>query len=270
MNSVCKKNGCNLFLVAAIRSEVVNAIESSGKEINKIMSDFSTPIIWHQSGGSLNDHPILKIIIKRLRATENIHGLSYDDDSQSLWNRYFPQKVQNESTEKYILHLTWYRPRDVIRLLNIARIQSPNETSFSHKVFDAIRKTYSTESWTELTEELRAIYKEEEIDGIKRILYGIKNPFYFKDLKEHIDDVKEMYRSVDALMEKHKLGEILSNLYRVGLIGNSGEKFRFAHRGDDDILLDKEIMIHRALWQSLSIERNSSLYEKRKQRYNKC
>lgn len=255
-NMVCKKNKFNVHLIAAIRSEVLTAVESSGKEINKIINDFATPIIWHQSGGNISNHPILQIIIKRLKATEKFYKMNLDSSSEAIWRRYFPENIQNENTEKYILHLTWYRPRDVIRLLNIARQQYPKAPNFSHQVFDGIKKNYSSESWTELSEELRAIYREEEIDGIKRLFYGIKNPFYFNYLSNHVNSIKEMYSNVEQLLNNHKLGEILSNAYRVGLIGNSGNKYRWAHRGDDEILLEKQMMLHRALWASLSIERN--------------
>jgi Cdc6-like AAA superfamily ATPase len=255
-NIICKKNNFQVFLIAAIRSEVLTAVESSGKEINKIISDFATPIIWHQSGGNISNHPILQIIVKRLKASEKFYDLNLNDSSEAIWRRYFPETIQNEKTEKYILHLTWYRPRDVIRLLNIAQNQYPKATNFSHQVFDGIKKSYSGESWTELSEELRAIYREEEIDGIKRLFYGINNPFYYNYLNRHVNTIKEMYTNVELLLSNHKLGEILSNAYRVGLIGNSGKKYRFAHRGDDEILLEKQMMLHRALWASLSIEHN--------------
>lgn len=258
-NVICRKNRYNVKIISAIRSEVLTAVESSGKEINKIISDFGTPIIWHQSGGNIANHPILQIIVKRIAASEKFYGLNLDGSNEAIWNRYFPEFIQNELTHRYILHSTWYRPRDVIRMLNLAKTQHTRSTKFSQQVFDDIRKHYSTESWVELSEELRAIYSEEEISGIKRLFYGIKNPFYFNDIKNHVDTIREMYSDVDKLITRHKLGEILSNIYRVGLLGNTGEKVRFAHRGDDDILLEKQIMVHRALWSALSIEHNKGL-----------
>ncbi|WP_153464250.1 P-loop ATPase, Sll1717 family [Sediminibacillus terrae] len=261
-NIKCRKKRYNIYIISAIRSEVLTAVESSGKEINKIISDFGTPIVWHQSGGNISNHPILQIILKRILASEKIHDLNLDDSYEAIWNRYFPTKIQNEETPRYILHLTWYRPRDVIRLLNLAQKQHPKATKFTHQVFDDVRKHYSTESWVELSEELRAIYNEREISGIKRMIYGIKNPFTFNNIRKHAESIREMYSEVDVLLERHKIGEILSYAYRVGLLGNTGEKVRFAHRGDDEILLEKTIMIHRALWASLSIEHNTQKLQK--------
>ncbi|AXM87803.1 hypothetical protein CI793_04800 [Anoxybacillus ayderensis] len=265
LNIVSRKKGFNLHFISAIRSEVLTAVESSGKEINKIISDFGTNIVWHQSGGNIFSHPILQIITKRLAASERFHGIECNQSTGEIWNRYFPQLIQSQPTGKYILHLTWYRPRDVVRLLNLAKSQHPKKNQFTHQVFDSIRKSYSSESWTELTEELRTIYSEEEIEGIKRMFYGINSPFTYKWLQEHVKKSKEMYAGVDKLLTNHKLGEVLSNLYRVGLLGNTGEKIRFAHRGDDEILLEKKIMVHTALWPFLSISRHS----KKNQNYNR-
>lgn len=256
INTLCNNHNFKIRFISAIRSEVLTAVESSGKEINKIISDFGTPIVWHYSGGDITNHPILQIIVKRISASEKYHCANLDNSSEAIWNRYFPKQIQKKSTPLYILHLTWYRPRDVIRLLNLAKTQYPNETKFTHEVFDNTRKLYSTESWLELSEELRAIYTETEIDSIKRILYGFKNPFTYNDIKLHIESLKDMYDGVNDLLERYRVGEILSNLYRVGVLGNTGKKVRFAHRGDDEILLDKFITIHRALWSYLSIEYN--------------
>lgn len=268
LNLVCRKKGFNLHFISAIRSEVLTAVESSGKEINKIISDFGTNIVWHQSGGNIFSHPILQIITKRLTASERFHGIECNQSPSEIWNRYFPKLIQNKPVEKYILHLTWYRPRDVVRLLNLAKNQHPKQNRFTHQVFDSIRKSYSSESWIELSEELRTIYSEEEIEGIKRMFYGINSPFTYKWLQEHVKKSKEMYAVVDKLLKDHKLGEILSNLYRVGLLGNTGEKIRFAHRGDDEILLEKKIMVHQALWPFLSIGRHSKKNQNYSRRIN--
>src|SRR5690606_16214865 len=157
-------------------------------------------------------------------------------------------------TNEYILHRTWYRPRDIIRLLTIAQQQFPNEPSFSHAVFDAIAKEYSTQSWIEHAEELRAILSEQEIDGIKKLLTSITCPFTFHEFLTVCDNKKLLYSDVEALFSKRKPADILSLLYRVGLIGNTGTKVRYSFRGDDELLLENNMKIHDPLWNYLSIE----------------
>lgn len=75
------------------------------------------------------------------------------------------------------------------------------------------------------------------------------------------DEKRKMYSDIDVLLNKFKLGDVLSVLYRIGIIGNTGERIRYAFRGDDDILLDKKMKVHDPLWNYLAIEYHSSTGE---------
>ncbi|KOY13886.1 P-loop ATPase, Sll1717 family [Paenibacillus xylanivorans] len=253
-NTLCKESSKNIKIICAVRSEVLSAISSSGKEINKPVSSFGVPVIWHQSGGDILKHPILKILVQRIISSESV----YNEKTRTpieVWNKWFPDKVQSTRVTDYILHRTWYRPRDIIRLLTLAQNQFPSETKFSHKVFDGIRKQYSIDSWTEMAEELRATYNQEEIDGIRRLLYGYKPYFIYKDFQVRSEELSITYDSIKILLDNHRLSNIVIHLFRIGIIGNVSKdgKNRWAFRGDDEVILEKRLAIHRALWQYLSV-----------------
>ncbi|MBN2836876.1 MAG: hypothetical protein JXR48_18115 [Candidatus Delongbacteria bacterium] len=264
INNLCRKNGYPIFFLTAIRSEVLTSISASGKELNKIVSDFGVTLNWHQAGGSIYNHPLLKIINKKIQASEKDLDMEITESIQELWEKYFTKNYQNKPIHEYILHQTWYRPRDIVRMLSIAQQQFPYETKFSHTVFDAIRKEYSVQSWVEHAEELRAKHTEEEIEGIKKLFYGTECPFTLHEITMVSDQKRKMYTEVDNLLEKYRLGDILSILYKIGIIGNTGERVRYAFRGDDDILLDKKMKIHDPLWNFLSIEYNDNNIESNK------
>lgn len=256
INTLCRQRFFNIKLICAIRSEVMSIIAASGKEINKPVGSFGAPIIWHHPGGDIIEHPILNVLLKRIVSSEEDYGDSKTrQDLWEIWNRWFPKLVQDTPTTQYILHHTWYRPRDIVRMLTLAQSQFPKETFFKHSVFDSIRKQYSADSWVEMTEELRAAYKEAEIDGIRRIFYGYKPYFTFEELYDRIENLKAVYDAVNVLMENRKLTNVLIHLYKIGIIGNINEdrKHRWAHRGDDEILLEQTIVVHRALWKYLSL-----------------
>lgn len=258
LNTISKSKGFGICLIGAIRSEVLTAVASLGKEINKPTSDFGIPIYWHQSGGDISTHPILKILIKRINSSELCHDAQMQSSDNEIWDSYFPKYVQETPTPTYILHQTWYRPRDVIRLLTLAQKHYPTKTSFDHQVFDAIRKQYSTESWTELSEELKALFNDNEMEGIKRLFYGFKANFSYAEISIRAKKNRTMYGELDALLDKHQLPFILSKLYKIGFIGNVSDArrkshYRFSHRGDDEILMDKDFTIHRGLRSYLSI-----------------
>lgn len=254
INNLCRKNKYPVYFLTAIRSEVLTAIPASGKELNKIVTDFGITLNWHQAGGSVANHPLLQIINKKIQTSEKSSNLPMTESVEELWKKYFTRSYQNKPIYQYILHQTWYRPRDIVRMLSIAQQQFPHEAKFSHTVFDAIRKEYSIQSWVEHTEELRAKYTEQEIEGVKKLFYGIECPFSLHEITIVSDNRRKIYTEVDELLTKYRLGDILSTLYKIGLVGNTGERVRFAFRGDDDILLDKKMKIHDPLWNYLSIE----------------
>lgn len=257
LNNVSKKNKFDLHIIGAIRSEVLTAVSSFGKEINKPTSDFGISIIWHQAGGDISTHPILKILAKRIESSEYFYDLP-KHELDEIWDKYFPKYIQNIQIQNYILHQTWYRPRDVIRLMTIAQKYFPNKTDFDQQVFDTIRKQYSTDSWIELSEELKTSFKNDEIEGIKRLFYGFKPNFSLGELKNHIDLICKNYPEVNNLLDKHTLESILSKLYKIGFVGNVTEErtrshYRFNYRGDDEILIEKDFTVHRGLRPYFSI-----------------
>lgn len=258
LNSLSRSKGYNIYLITAIRSEVLTSIQSSGKEINKPILDFGISLKWQQSGGNLKSHPLLKIITKKIQSAEKNAHFEKISSEDEIWKKYFPEQINSKSSQEYILHRTWYRPRDIIRLLTIAQEQFPNDTSFSHSIFDAIAKEYSTQSWIEHAEELRATYSETEIEGIKKILTAAKCPFVFQEFQQICQIKKELYSDVENLLNKHKPADILCVLYRIGLIGNTGVRIRYSFRGDDELVLENNMKIHDPLWNYLSIENKTA------------
>ncbi|MBG2765275.1 hypothetical protein I4566_15995 [Proteus mirabilis] len=112
-----------------------------------------------------------------------------------------------------------------------------------------------------MTEELKAIYKSEEINGIKNILYGYTQVSTIQEISSHAESVAQSYPDTRKLLDKRLIAEILVDLYRIGVIGNYSnesqtgkKKFRFSFRGDDDILLHQKFYIHNALKAHLSID----------------
>lgn len=252
INAICKSQSLNVCLYCAIRSEVQNSVSALGKEINKPLTDFGSEIHWHRTDLDEKSQPLLYIIDQRLRqAVPNKPGAA----QVTVWQHFFPRLVKNRTPQEYILHHSWYRPRDVVRLLKAAQDQYPNETTFSYSVLNAIRKKYSTASWIEVTEELKTTYKADEIEAIKRLLYGFKKIFSLSELKKRIEDISGLYAEIPKLMQTHKPEKILSDLYRAGVVGNisTDGRYRFSFRGDDEILLEHKCVVHTALHAHLSV-----------------
>ena len=253
MNEIFKSAGFKLAIVAAIRDEVVVAISSAGREINKAVDDYGVSLRWQQAGGNLEKHPLIQMISQKIAASDKT--ISCD----GVWRKYFPQKINNLPCQEYILRQTWYRPRDIIRFLGIAQKNYPNAERFEQYMFEAIAKDYSSESWVELTEELLSVFSPADMEALKKILTGFYSPFSATDFSNRMQQLGSIYEDVALFGQSKKIGDVLYVLYRVGVIGNTGKRVRFFCRGDNDFDITKFIKIHDPLWNFLSITRNINL-----------
>lgn len=255
INASCKEKGFPLCLYAAVRSEVLVSVSSLGKEINKPIADFGSLIIWNRPGLSAEQQPLLTIIEKRINNARKEHNLPVLNQ-QSLWSEYFPSLIHDKNPQIYILHNSWYRPRDVIRLLLTVQDQYPEDTSFNIQGLEAVRKIYSSAAWVELTEELKTKYKPSEINGIKYIFYGFKQVCTLSEISYQAEKVAVDHEETKDLLGRINIKEILKDLYRIGIIGNidkKNNKMRFSFRGDDEIIFGDNIFVHNALKSHLSI-----------------
>lgn len=251
VNEIFKKKSLRLGVVAAIRDEVLSVISSAGREINKSIDDFGVSLRWQQAGGDVAKHPLIQMISQKIAASDK--SISYDE----VWDKYFPKTINKLSCQEYILRQTWYRPRDIVRLLGIIQKQFPNKECFEQYMFESISKDYSKESWVELTEELLSIFQHDDLAAIKMVLTGFFSPFRASDFQKRIEELSKIYSNVSNFQDKHKIGDVLQILYRVGIIGNTGARIRYFCRGDNDFDITKQIKIHNPLWNYLSITRNN-------------
>lgn len=265
-NKELRKKQYNIFIISSVRSEVLNAVSSTGKEINKIIEDFGVNISWHQACNDLKEHPLIKIIVKRIELSEKKFGVM--ERNRNMWEKYFAPNIQKIPTESYILWNSWYRPRDVVRFFKIAQEKYPNEEKFSQVVFDAIRKTYSEKCWVECIEELKAKYSADKIDSIFRLLLGYQKIFTLQQFKSRWRSQSELYSMISDSIKENEIPRVLEDLYSSGIIGNCytldakntgglkrrNGRIRFSFRGDDSLLLDKSMMVHNALHSYLALD----------------
>ncbi|CCY10575.1 uncharacterized protein BN789_00314 [Clostridium sp. CAG:81] len=245
LNKISKSQGYNVKIYASIRSDVLDSALSSGYEINKCIEDFGVTIEWFQKGGNYTDNPLLKIVETKIHASEIAQNVP---ESEDVWKKYFDDRINNIEVRKYILNYSWYRPRDIIRMLLLVQDQCQyGETKINQEKFDRALREYSNLMWNELKEEMALKYSPDDIRAIKRILNGINVPFTFMSLNTRIDTYASMYDYVDAFRKKTKIPEFLEQLFEWGLIGNSGERMVFKFLGYKEIDISKPMIIHTPL-----------------------
>lgn len=244
LSEISKMHCYNVYFIASIRNEIHKEAAAKGFEINKPIRDFGSHIDWSQKGGNIKEHPLLKMLQKRIEYSESISNCRSDHD---VWDEYFLQHVgrNNISIFNYILDQTWYRPRDIIRLFSIISEKHGNKNFADQEVFDGIRQTYSEEAWGEFEEVLTAKYSDKEVIGIRHALTGLSLPFSVKDFESQISGKIETFSEIEELQKnRRKPQQILRDLYDIGVIGNFGDFPRFVFRGDVDINPIAPLTIH--------------------------
>lgn len=244
LNKICIQKCYNIHIIASVRSEVINSVQSAGFEINKCIEDYGITVDWFQKGGDYRDNPLLKIIENKIRVSEKINGF---EPSKDVWKTYFEELIQGVEVRKYILNNTWYRPRDIVRLMSLLQYQDTPGNRFTQKSFDGAQQEYSNKMWNELSEELILSYSANDLKAIKNFFNRIELPFTYEYLCKRASELGKIYPNIKAFFEKVPMTDFLEKMFELGTIGNTGKRMVFYFLGDQDIALGEPMVIHNPL-----------------------
>ncbi|MEA5040323.1 MAG: hypothetical protein VB086_10855 [Clostridiaceae bacterium] len=251
-----KNKNFHTKIICGFRTEIMHAINTQiiSKEINKTIGGFEVPLKWNYNNTNSIEHPIMKILLRRIQIAEHNNGHDYSEIE--IYNKWFPEKsIEGQNLVSFILNNTWNKPRDIVRLLMVAQDSIKGTSSkFTRDVFDACLKDYSKKSLEEIREEMLATYSSDKIEEILNPLKGYRVTFTKEELMKHLEDNYE-----DSIF-LHKLGQVLKDLYRLGIIGNYShvsDSYHWQHKGDEGPLYSNEwqLQIHRALWGAMLISK---------------
>ena len=256
VNDKFRMRGSRFHTIAAVRSEVIDNMGSLGQEVDRLVHDRGFHISWHHANRSVN-HPLLQIISKKLNYSEKLYKLTPSIDAI---DSYFSKYVHGQTIDAFLLDKSFYKPRDIIWRLSIAQKLFPKEHKFTDTVLHETETEYSSKLWDEIRYELSATYSETEIDGIEGVLSGGSASFELSAIEARFENYTKFSHALSQLLARRSVREMLSDLYRLGAIGNSFRvgsagtdvKNRWAFRGDPNLLADKRMVIHPALLKRLS------------------
>lgn len=257
INTAFSKAQVPLNVLAAVRSEVIDSMGALGQEVDRLVHDRGFHISWHHANRSLR-HPLIQMVSRKLLASEQAAGIATDG---SVFGRYFPNFVNGESIDVFLLDRSFYKPRDIVWRLSLAQRFFPDETIFSAKVLHDTEVEYSSKLWDEVRYELSATYSELEIDAIEGAISGGSVAFEYEQIEAVFSRRSEISSVLRSLLQKRTVADILKDLYRLGAIGNSYRagttgnvpRSRWSFRGDPVLLIEKRMVIHSALVKRLSV-----------------
>lgn len=254
-------------IVCSIRTEVINSINKfiPAKELNKATSGYEKVLSWNYNNTTAYQHPIFQVLLKRIELAELKNGNTFSSQEE-LFKKWFPMPINERNPVEEIITMTWYKPRDIVRLIIAAQNSiASNAENFSQDLYTSLTEEYSSESLKEVKEELNILYTPEEMEEIISLFRGFNAVFSLQDLKNRITN-----NYLGTIWET-KLNSILSDLYRVGFLGNlewSSGTNAWQHRGNDGPVFNDDwgFVVHRALRKTLLV---SGKQDKQKRRIPK-
>lgn len=246
-----------LNILAAVRSEVLDTMGALGQEVDRLVHDRGFHISWHHTARSMG-HPLLEMINRKLVASEKAAGHLTD---ANLISKYFTASVNGASLDVFLLDSSFYKPRDIVWRLSLAQKFFPNETVFSDKILRDTEVEYSKKLWDEVRYELSASYSDLAINAIEGALSGGPIAFEYDEIEDRFHKRAKTSRALEELLQKKSMADILTDLYRLGAIGNSFRagstasvfRSRWSFRGDPVLLDHKRMVVHSALVKRLSL-----------------
>ena len=249
-NQLFLETSTDVFLIAAVRSEVLFSMKSHGQEIERAVHDRGVTLSWHHHSRSI-DHPLLNVIRSKLKAS----GVAGDDVLLKL----MPKKISDRNIDQVLLDSSFFKPRDLVWRFTLIQDAFPNKDFISEQMFNSVETTYSQKMWSEIEYELSATYSAEQVAAIKMILSGFWRYFTLDQLLEHMQAQAKISINVAKFRDSKDISELLHNLYRLGAIGNDfrldergrRRQNRWIFRNEPDLLINKQMALNSALWRTL-------------------
>lgn len=260
-------------LICSVRLEIVNAINRfiQSNQLHKIMQGYDERLIWEHTNTNSFAHPIIGILLKKIQNAEAKQS-HFEITQADIIKKWFEPIVYNTHICSYILDNTWHKPRDIVRLLLSAQAKgSKNFSVFNQSTFDTFMPTYSKQCLVEIQEEMRALYKADEIECIFNCLQGFKVIFSFEEISQR---AKTLYPNSVLANETYT---VLNDMYRIGVIGNylnRNHSPRWEYKEQYKLIIDDpwKIIIHPALRIELAVNSRIDRYISKKikpQKYSK-
>jgi hypothetical protein len=201
-------------IIVLLRSDIIDQIHPYSSNSNKFITEGKVNLYWiGKNYDSPADHPLMEMILNKIqKSVPQYNNL----DKYTLLKQLFPTKIGHKDIIDYLLDYSFGRPRDITRYLKLIIDKHKEETSFQPKFFRDCTQEYSKWFLQELENEI-SIHEEKEsiTEGLKLLNNFKKNTFSFEMLEDyHKDNIDNYSKIID-------LKEMLTHLYKFGVIGNS-------------------------------------------------
>jgi hypothetical protein len=249
LNLLMINNNIDCKVMLLLRTDIFNILRDN--DINKIRETNAIEIDWGTTVS--RDAALFDLII--YKAKQSISELQ-EKTRDEVYNALFSSNNNGVSFEKFLLGRTFFRPRDVIKFLNLARNQFPMSRSFNVNQLKKIEDKYSSYFLKEIKDELCG-HVSDDIMETGFLLLKQFNRFHFS-----YSDIKCFYEKDKRFFNKIDLDEMLKIFFDFGVIGNkwfneykNKDYYLWSFRERDNVAIDynKTFVIHLGLRRALSL-----------------
>lgn len=258
-NRIVGNANTNMVVYASVRSEILYEINRTGPEVARDVEDFGITVDWNISSES-PDQPLLQIIEKKIINSEIEESGSH---SVSALDAYFPKILFGKASAKFLLDISMFKPRNLIRLLLLAQKQHPDALVFEQSLLNDTATSFSSGVWNEIEEELLTSFDAREVSMIKQALTGYKVQFTMEELRSKMLRVVGTNKELqNRLCSEDKFRQIIQIMYRSGALGNvfyvsidgrRRRRDRWCFRGFDEPAWDHPFTLHESILKSLQL-----------------
>lgn len=235
----------DVSVICCLRPEVRNRLVERDPELSKTIDSNSVDLSWPYRNDY--DNPLIGLLKGKIRAA------GANEDELDLIVPKFCKDMDGPGDIEFpmfFLNLTWYRPRDVIRILKAYQATNGSRRTLFEKDYDIDRflREYSRVSKTDCFAELEVKYTPALLNhAVSKIRWARYHKGY-EDLKEHLD----------VLQNRLDVDDFINDLFEAGVIANhnkEGESYQIysAVRGDARLNKSIRVLVHRGLWRALQL-----------------
>ena len=252
-SSVNAASNMGLYVICALRTFVFDDLAKQSEAVNnnrrRAMKEGSFEIVWHQRNVDYASTGLSWTIRRKIYSAEKADKDVRPVKSKVRWKSYFPERVNGTPTFEYFHNISWWRPRDFVRLLLAAQktalSRSDSAVKFDESDFQGNTLIeYFRESWIEVSEELRVHFAISEVELLKTLISSLPDNFEYKYAHGEVE------KSFPEGSEKGlNADQIIQYLFFAGVIGNEyQEKGQFArnfyHLGTPALDHSRQLGIH--------------------------
>ena len=168
LNTSMFANSDKLKIMLLIRPDIFDKVGMHNMN-NKIKNN-SVMLEWKTSYADFSKSGLFKIADQLLR-TQQEH---YEEINEGeAWNHYFPYKCYNYSTAALtdnsfinFLRYSFYRPRDIVAIMEAMRVNEPNTDAFDYKTFFSSKVKDATSDYLlgEIRDNLSFYYENNDFE----------------------------------------------------------------------------------------------------------